>query len=88
MESIPVEVIKSIKDLLQGEKRYSPFLPKLNMFVRHGTDVQLSVSTQPMMLRSIIGRRKYMMSLGPKIVKMLLMGLQDLKYHGLMIQNI
>ena len=28
------------------------------------------------------------MSLGPKIVKMLLMGLQDLKFHGLMIQNI
>ena len=88
MEFIPVEVIKSISNLKQGEGRYSPFLPKLQKFVRHGNDAQLTVTTQPMMLRSIIGRRKYMLSLGPKIVKMLLMGLLDMKYHGLVMQNI
>jgi hypothetical protein len=63
-------------------------VPSFFEFYKDGNMVMVKYSHQPIRLRSIIGRRNEMYLKGSKIIKLLLMGLLELKEHGVKVYNI
>ena len=88
LELVPLDIIRLIKEVKLVDKVPQNIFPKFNDFYRNRMIVTVEMSTLPINLRSVIGKRSKMEQYGQNIVKSLLNSYLWLKKHDYRVRTI
>ena len=88
LELVPLDIIRLIKEVRLVDKVPQNIFPKFNDFYRNRMIVTVEMSTLPINLRSVIGKRSKMEQYGQNIVKSLLNSYLWLKKHDYRVRTI
>ena len=87
-EWIPSQLLVCLRMALLADKSEVTVLPKFEGFTRQLMRVTVKVTTNPITLRSIIGKRHIMLKRGQAIITSLLRGLKELRGPRYVVRSI